>query len=302
MLNLRKTGITAWFLTGILLYGCDAQPEPKFDGNNAFLYLKKQCDFGPRVPGSAAHKACLDYLVQTLRLFADRVQTQPFIFTFGTDPQSATAINVIANFNPQHNRRILLCAHWDTRPWADQDPDPANHKKPVLGANDGASGTAVLLEIARLLHQQKPNIGIDIVLFDAEDAGLYNKDRSFAQGSAEFARQNRSYKPEAGILLDLIGDRDLEIYQEIYSATYAGDLVKRIWEIAQYLGIDEFIPEQKYAVFDDHIPLLEIGIPCIDIIDFNYSYWHTTLDTPDKCSAASLEKIGRIVVHFIYNF
>ncbi len=297
----HKTGITFIFLWCLFSMHCRAQSQPKFDGENAFLYLKKQCEFGPRVPGTAGHKACLNYLTETLRLFADRVQTQQFIFTFGSPPQSATATNVIADFNPQHSRRVLLCAHWDTRPWADQDPDPANHKKPVLGANDGASGTAVLLEIARLLHRQKPDVGIDIVLFDAEDAGMYGKDRTFAQGSAAFARQNTSYKPEFGILLDLIGDKDLQVYQEIYSATYAPDLVKRVWDIAAYLGIHEFIPEQKYAVFDDHIPLLEAGIPCIDIIDFDYPYWHTVQDVPENCSAASLEKIGRVVVHLIYN-
>ncbi len=280
--------------------GC-AQDPPLFDGEKAYAILKKQCDFGPRVPGTLAHQKCRDYLVTALRGYADQVSTQDFLHTFGTPVQSARASNIIANFQSAKGDRVLLCAHWDCRHIADEDPDVNNRNKPVLGANDGASGVAVLLEIARLLKAQPPRQGVDIVLFDAEDQGNHQDNRSFAKGSQFFARHVvPTFNPRYGILLDLVGDKDLAIYQEAYSLQMARPVVDKVWAAAQKLGISEFIPQQGYAVFDDHIPLLERGIPCIDIIDFDYKYWHTVSDTPDKCSAASLEKVGRTVLEVLY--
>ena len=199
-------------------------------------------------------------------------------------------------------RRILLCAHWDTRPWADQDTDPKNRQKPILGANDGASGIAVLLEIAQILQSNKPAIGVDIVMFDGEDAGTSSEERSYAKGSAAFARAySMGYQPMYGILIDMIGDSDLEIYKEAYSVQYAGHIVEKVWNKAAQLGIREFKAQTGYSIFDDHIPLLERGIICIDIIDFDYPYWHTVEDSPDKCSPSSLEKIGRLLVAIIFD-
>jgi hypothetical protein len=285
-----------------LTFSCRAQLPPPFDGTRAFGLLEKQCSFGPRVPGSTAHQRCRDYLVTALRGYADQVTTQDFIHTFGNPAQSARATNIIANFQPQKGDRILLCAHWDSRPWADQDPDPKNHSKPILGANDGASGVAVLLEFARLIKQKAPRVGIDIVLFDAEDQGLEGNERSYARGAQHFARTVvPSFRPRFGILLDLIGDADLNIYQEHYSLRYARPIVEKVWDAAAQAGVTEFQPQPGYAVFDDHLPLLERGIPCIDIIDFDYPHWHTLGDTPDKCSAESLEKVGRVVLQVIYS-
>jgi len=280
---------------------CSAKDLPAFDGENAYKYLLKQCDFGPRNPGSQGYVKCRDYLIRTLGLFADQVSTQSFMLSFEPPPTTVSATNIIARFQPEKEERILLCAHWDTRPWADQDPDPKNHNKPILGANDGASGVAVLLQIATILHKQKPPVGVDIVLFDGEDVGHSGSERSYARGSAAFASElGGSFRPKFGILLDMIGDADLKIYQEAYSAQYAPSVVKKVWDKAALLAIDEFVPQVMYAVFDDHIPLLEVGIPCIDLIDFDYPYWHTLEDTPDKCSAESLEKIGRLLVALIY--
>ena len=149
----------------LLVVFCSAETPPQFDGKSAFAFLEKQCDFGPRNPGSQGHRLCKDYLVNTLKQYADEVNTQQFLFTFGTPAQSVTATNIIARFQPKMSNRILLCAHWDTRPWADSDPDPKNHNTPIIGANDGASGVAVLMEIARLLKQQKTAVGVDIVFF-----------------------------------------------------------------------------------------------------------------------------------------
>jgi hypothetical protein len=276
-------------------------PVPEFDSQNAYKFLVKQCDFGPRIPGSTAQLKCRDYLVAAMKKYADKVFTQLFTLSYGTPKKTAEAFNIIARFQPEKTERILLCAHWDCRPWADADPDPKNHTKPVLGANDGASGVAVLLEIGRLLHKKKPKWGVDIVFFDGEDAGTSGDNRSWAQGSAYYVNNmDPGYIPRYGILLDMIGDADLEVHKEAYSARYAAPVVKKVWDTAKELGIEEFKPQTKFAVYDDHIAFLEAGIPCIDLIDFDYPYWHTIADTPDKCSAASLGKIGRVIVNVIY--
>lgn len=274
---------------------------PEFQGTTAFQYLETQCEFGPRVPGSKGHEQCLDYLIQFMRQHADTVFTQDFIFSFGNPRRTVKAVNVISRFQPERGERIILCAHWDTRPWADSDPDPANHDKPVLGANDGASGVAVLMHMAELIAVFPPDIGIDIVFFDAEDAGQHQDTESWARGSAAFVNEYADlFSPRYGILLDMIGDADLHIYQEQYSVKYAGFLVDRLWDKAAELGIPEFIPQPDYAVYDDHIPFLQAGIPCVNVIDFNYPQWHTVNDTPDHCSAHSLEQVGRVITAHIY--
>jgi len=285
----------------ILPGGCASQSVPSFDSKSAYDYLVKQCDFGPRDPGSAGHEACREYLERTLRLFADFVRPQQFVLSFGRPRKSVTATNLIAQFRPEKPDRLLLCAHWDTRPWADRDPDPAAHNRPILGANDGASGTAVLLELARLMHQYAPPVGVDLVFFDGEDAGQYQDNRSWAKGSAHYARNlGAAVRPRFGVLVDLIGDADLVLPYELHSWQYARPLVQKVWDLAASLGLHQFRPEPGYAVYDDHLPLLEAGIQCIDIIDFDYPYWHTLEDTPDKCSAASLGAVGTVLAHLVY--
>ncbi|MCI0496279.1 M28 family peptidase [candidate division KSB1 bacterium] len=292
-------------LTGIiflmLISSCGGQSIPAFNKQNSFHYLEKQCEFGARVPGTAAHLKCRDYLVATLRNYSNQVTLQPFQATMPASQKPVTCYNIIANFYPNQTRRVLLCAHWDTRPWADRDPDPANHQKPVLGANDGASGVAVLLEIARIISIVPPKFGLDIVLFDAEDFGTYGQNDTWALGSKQFAKNVvKNYHPEFGILLDLIGDADQQLYIEQNSYRYARSVVDKVWNVAQRLHVHEFIPEAKYEVYDDHLSLLEIGIPCIDIIDFDYQHWHTISDTPDKCSPESLDNVGRVLLAVLF--
>jgi glutaminyl-peptide cyclotransferase len=243
----------------------------------------------------------LKFLTSELTKYADRVNQQHFRLPLGKGQNPVTMTNIIANFQLNNPSRILLCAHWDTRPWADQDPLTANRMKPVMGANDGASGVAVLLEIARLIKLNPPPYGIDIVLFDGEDSGTYGDNDSWAVGSKEFAkRKPHDYNPMYGILLDLIGDKDQQIYIEANSNRYAPHIVNKIWHKADELGITTFIPDIGYEVMDDHIRLLEAGILCVDLIDFDYPYWHTTEDTPDKCSPESLENVGRVILSIIY--
>jgi len=292
----------SFFLFSFILSSCQGQVIPEFNEQTAFQQLERQCEFGARVPGTEAHLKCKDYLVETLRKYADHVTLQPFKATVEPGKSPATCYNIIANFHSNKSRRMLLCAHWDTRPWADRDPDPANHKKPVPGANDGASGVAVLLEVARIISIAEPKYGVDIVFFDAEDFGSYGQNHTWALGSKQFAQNAvKSYQPEFGILLDLIGDADQQLYIEQNSYQYARKIVDKVWNMAEQMGIPEFIPEVKFDVYDDHLNLLEVGIQTIDIIDFDYKYWHTVEDTPDKCSPRSLGNVGRVLLGILYN-
>ncbi len=283
-----------------LFYTCASNSPPKFDGAEAFQYLTAQCQLGPRNPGSEGHERTKKYLLDKLRQNTNLVKTQEFVYQDTSRGEKIELTNIIASFYPERKQRMLLCAHWDTRPTADRDPDSSLREKPILGANDGGSGVAVLLEIAKIISQKEPKWGVDIILFDGEDYGPEGELDKFCLGSKYFAKNKGEYKPEFGILLDMIGDRDLNIYKEQYSNRYAKNIVDLVWNTAQKLKIDCFNDSTKYFVYDDHIPLLEVGIPCIDLIDFDYPYWHTTQDTPDKCSPESLQKIGEVLVEILY--
>lgn len=283
-----------------LLFSCASNSLPQFDGSEAFRHLMEQCSFGPRNPGSEGHETCKKYLLDKLAGYTNLVRKQQFVYQDTTQKINLELTNIIASFYPEENQRILLCAHWDTRPIADEDPDSSLRGKPILGANDGASGVAVLLEMAKIISQRKPKWGVDIIFFDGEDYGPEGDLDKFCLGSKYFAKNKGDYKPGLGILLDMIGDKDLKIYKDGYSARYANKIVDLVWNTAHELGIDCFNDSSKYYIYDDHIPLLEVGIPCIDLIDYDYPYWHTTQDTPDKCSPESLQKIGEVLIEVLY--
>jgi Zn-dependent M28 family amino/carboxypeptidase len=280
---------------------CSYQPKPVFDGNRAYQYLIEQCEFGPRYPGSAGHQQALEYLKVQLQKHSPLTGAQEFSAANPLTKEKVVLTNLQATFYPDQEERILFCAHWDTRPWADSDPDSTKTKTPILGANDGASGVSVLLHLAEIVAKREPKYGVDLVFFDGEDMGIEGEIRSFALGSQHFAEELSGYRPQLAILLDMVGDKDLKIYQERYSAQYAPALVNLIWDKAKELGLACFIDSVGYALWDDHVPLLQRGIACVDIIDFDYPYWHTTQDTPDKCSPESLEKIGRLLVSILYD-
>ncbi len=285
---------------GLLITSCSRSQVPQFNKIRAFGYLKTQCSFGPRNPGSQGHRKCLSFLVKEFGQTADTVVKQPFIFTNFKNHKTYMLTNIIASFGKQ-DKRILLSAHWDTRPWADHDPDPKNRNKPILGANDGASGVTVLLEIARIMKQYPPPVGVDIVLFDGEDSGVEGRDETWCVGSRYFAKnKGTNYNPQYGILLDMIGDRDLHIPVEANSQRYAPELVQKIWRKAQELNLSSFDPLVGYEIIDDHLELLKVGIPAVDIIDFDYPYWHTLQDTEDKCNPESLWTVGTVLLHLIY--
>lgn len=274
-----------------------------FDGQSAYSYLIKQCEFGPRNPGSEGHKKCLEFLKRELNRFAEAVTVHPFKHYDQKLKKEIEMYNIIASFNmnPENGQRVLLCAHWDTRPMADRDPEPKNHQTPILGANDGASGVAVLIEIAKMLAEKPADIGVDMIFFDGEDYGEEGNLDQYFLGSREFVKVMGEYTPIFGILLDMIGDIDLDIPIEYNSYQKAPHVIDEVWDLADQLGIPEFRKEMGDAVVqDDHVILSAAGIRSIDIIDFDYKYWHTIEDTPDKTSPESLRKVGLVLINYLY--
>ncbi|MBI1807942.1 MAG: M28 family peptidase [Ignavibacteria bacterium] len=286
-------------------HSAKSQIVPAFDGMRAFQFLTAQTDFGPRTPGSVAHQRCLTYLQTEMAMYAEAVNQQQFSHV-GYRGELLNMTNLISSFNLKATSRILLIAHWDSRPMADQEADPLKKKKPILGANDGASGVAVLMEISRHLKEDPPSIGVDMLFVDGEDFGKESDTKNYLLGARYFAKHlPPGFKPLFGILLDMVGDRQLEIEKEPYSLQYAPDIVELVWSTAKQLGVEQFISSNQRYVIDDHLPLNEVGIKTIDLIDFNYPddsnrFWHTTEDTPDKCSPESLEAVGKVLMYVIY--
>ena len=292
--------IFSLYLFVLIFCNCTSTPLPNFDGQRAFTHLLEQCQFGPRNPGSEGHQKAKKYFLDKLSQHTNFVKIQDFVYSSQEQKVELKLTNIIASFYPEKTERVLLCAHWDTRPFADKDPDTAKWAEPILGANDGASGVAVLLEVARVVSQKEPLWGVDIVLFDGEDGGAEGDLDEFCLGSKYFSKNKGDYQPKFGILLDMIGDKDLTIYPEGYSSRYTKTLVDSVWSRAEDLGFLCFKDSIKYFIYDDHVPLLAAGIPVIDLIDFDYPFWHTTSDTPDKCSLESLQKIGDLLMEILY--
>ena len=263
--------------------GCQTK-VPDFSANNAFEYLKAQCEFGPRNPGSEGHRKVLNYYLKTLTPLADTVMTQSFIEKMPRTGEKVNMNNVIARFNVEAKKQIMISAHWDTRPWGDRGKGMMERNQAILGANDGASGVAVLLELANILNKEKPPFGVNLVLFDAEDYGTSGDNWTYCKGSQYFAKNIPIPYPAYAINLDMIADKEPEFYIERFSYEQNPTLVMELWEKAESLGLKSFKKRAKDMIFDDHVPLYEIaGIPAIDIIDFDYpneriNYHHTQND------------------------
>lgn len=277
-------------------------PVEEVSGARAFDYLLGQVRFGPRNPGSEGHASCREYLTGELAALVDSVELMHFQ-PVGSNGQRLPAMtNIIGRIAPTQQRRYLLCAHWDTRPRADRDPDTGLRAEPIVGANDGASGVATLLEVATVLRRFPPPVGVDIVLFDGEDYGEEGNLEEYFLGSRELARQWLHYRPELGILVDMVGDRELHLPKEGISFAEVPWLVDKVWGVAERVGERAFEDRVGPRVLDDHVPLLEVGWPVIDIIDFDYQYWHTLGDTSDKCSPGSLRAVSRVIVGLIFDY
>ena len=295
---------------------------PVFNADSAYAFVKAQTDFGPRVPNSEAHEQCAAWLVDKLNEYADTVMVQEFRTRLYNN-KGIDGKNIIASFNPKAGKRIILCSHWDSRPYADHDSDEANWNTPIDGANDGASGVGVLLENARCFRNQPlpEKVGVDIILFDLEDYGprsdqaeqYYDDRRDFwALGSQFWASQHhiRGYQASFGILLDMVGGSNPNFMKEYYSQGYAAWLSNKVWRYAQDLGYGEyFVNELGDPISDDHLPMNEIaGIPTIDIIDLqpnssNYCFpetWHTLDDNIENIDKNTLEMVGKVLNHSVY--
>lgn len=292
---------------------------PIFDADSAYCFIETQVNFGPRVPSTTSHRQCGDYLISKFESYGATVVTQDMeLRAYNGDLLKAR--NIIAQFNPENDNRIMLCAHWDTRPWADTDPDAANHYKPLPGANDGGSGVGVLLEIARHIGTLPTNSGVDIILFDAEDYGLHENDshlwkkhrHSWALGSQFWSINPHvpGYNARYGILLDIVGAPDSRFLYEGYSTRFAEDVVYKVWQYADKLGYKNyFVQEDGGFITDDHYYVNSIlGVPCIDIINCDPEspngfgpYHHTMKDDMQWIDKATLKAVGQTVLTVIYN-
>ena len=302
---MKKIFPNSLFLTLIFL-GCQSN-VPRFDEDHAFSYLVAQCDFGPRNPGSDGYYACLDYLITELDQSANEIILQDFSYQEQRYNKRYNLENIIARYNPDSEFQTVISAHWDTRPWADQEDLRQDRDQPIIGANDGASGVAILLELAKIMGENPPPIGVNLVFFDGEDLGVPGENETYCQGSRFFAKNLPIPRPDEAINLDMVGDKQLVLPIERYSLEYHPKLVRHLWDRAKDMGLDAFIGRVDYAIYDDHIPLNEIaGIPSIDLIDFKYpnsyaNFWHTLNDIPENCSEESLGQVGDLMVDYIYN-
>lgn len=280
---------------------------PGFDGERALDLVRAQCDLGPRDPGSPGIAALRDLIEQMARQAGLSAVRLPFT---AEDPLRGGQVegwNLVVSAGPPGGQRLWLGAHYDTRPVADMDPDPARRAEPILGANDGGSGVAVLLHLIELMGRTPPPQGVDLLFFDLEDSGRPSEPGTYCLGSRHLARTWEDFgSPLAGgtprglVLLDMVGGRDLHIPMERYSLARAPAWTRAVFARAAALGLDAFDPRPGRAIVDDHLPFLERGIPAVDLIDFDFAAWHTAGDTPEACSAASLGQVGRLVTDLVY--
>ena len=283
---------------------------PAFSGDRAMELLERQVDFGPRVPGSPAHDSCLAFFMAYFDGLGLDTHAQRFSLP-GYD-KTLDLTNVIVRINHQSSRRILLAAHWDSRPWADMEPDPDRARRAVPGANDGASGVAVLMQAAAVFAEHTAPVGVDIVLFDGEDYGREGDESMFLLGSRYYAvTLGNEHRPMFGILLDLVGDRDAVFPREAFSRQYAHDIQDLVWKATADLRLTTFSDQEHSPILDDHVPLNTVaGIKTVNIIDAAHvghdrsserrRYWHTIDDLPHHCSASTLEEVGTLLMYLVY--
>ena len=291
---------------------------PVFCADSAYLYCQAQCDFGPRTMNSKAHDDCEKWIISKFESFGMQVTPQKAVLK-GYDGTSLNSTNIIASYRPDLTDRVLLCAHWDSRPWADNDPDEANWKTPVMAANDGASGVAVMLEIARLLSKDTLQLGVDFICFDAEDWGVpqWNEDNfdsdSWALGAQYWSTNlhKKGYRARFGILLDMVGGQGAQFYKEAMSVQYANHIVEKVWRAAQVVGYGSMFPSQQgTGVTDDHISVnTKAKIPTIDIIPYypnceQSSFgptWHTVNDDMEHIDKNTLQAVGQTLIQVLFS-
>ncbi len=303
---MRRLILTAAVVVLIPL-GSAAQDVPGFNGNRAMQWLVHQCEMGPRTPGSQGNRRLREELLAAAKEHGLRASTHCFEASLALGESPVELCSIIISAGPQEGPRLWLGAHYDTRPVCDRDPVEEARSQPLTGANDGASGVAVLWHLMELMGQNPPPRPVDLIFFDGEDAGTSGDPTSYCVGSARLAATLGDFdnpltgeRPEGLILLDMVGDADLHIPMEGYSLQAASALVHRVFGRAAELGLGAFSRTPGPAVYDDHVAFLQQGIEAVDLIDFDYPPWHTSGDTPDKCSPASLQQVGQLVTDLVY--
>lgn len=289
---------------------------PDFNADSAYIYLQEQCDFGPRTMNSTAHDKCEKWIIQKFEQYGCKVTTQKATLN-GYDGTPLRSTNIMASYNPEATTRIMFCAHWDCRPWADNDPDSTNWHKPIIAANDAASGVGVMIELARILKGSGLELGVDFVCFDAEDYGTpqwfegEDPGDTWALGAQYFANNlPEGYAPRYGILLDMVGGVGAKFYREGMSMQYAPAIVKKVWNAARQVGYGSYFPKADGGMItDDHIPVNQTAnIPCIDVIPYypdcsQSSFgptWHTIADNMDNIDNNTLKAVGQTMVQVLF--
>ena len=289
---------------------------PDFNADSAYIYLQEQCDFGPRTMNSVAHDKCEKWIIQKFEQYGCKVTTQKATLN-GYDGTPLRSTNIMASYNPKATTRIMFCAHWDCRPWADNDPDSTNWHKPIVAANDAASGVGVMIELARILKGSSLELGVDFICFDAEDYGTpqwfegEDPGDTWALGAQYFANNlPEGYAPRYGILLDMVGGVGAKFYREGMSMQYAPAIVKKVWNAARQVGYGSYFPKDDGGMItDDHIPVNQTAnIPCIDVIPYypdcaQSSFgptWHTIADNMDNIDKNTLKAVGQTMVQVLF--
>ena len=286
---------------------------PQFEADSAVAYIEAQMAFGPRTPGAAAWKRCGDWIVRQMNHWCDTVYVQDF-HTDLWDGTPATGCNIVGSLRPKAAQRVVLAAHWDSRLWADHDPDPSKHHSAVPGANDGASGAAMLMELARIMHTMPPSVGVDFVFFDLEDQGIPEwastyEDNTWCKGSQYWAKHRHVpyYTAAYGILFDMVATFNPRYTQEEVSRTFAPGLTRRLWRAAASIGYGHiFISQPTAPILDDHLYVNQIAdIPMVDIVQNSatesfFPHWHTTTDDLDHVSPQTLATVAHVVLATLY--
>ncbi len=282
--------------------GCGASEPPAGSVDSALVHVDRQLAFGPRVPGTPSRDAAARYLARTLERYGARVSLQSFEVDDPYASRRLRLINIVGSFAPERTRRLMLCAHYDSRPWADQERDSSRWTTPIPGAVDGATGVGALLEIARLVGiASPPEIGVDVVLFDGEDYGKSGHIDHYLLGSKHFIVNLGGYRPEAAILVDMVGGKGTRVRREPLSRDHAKAWVDHVFARAASLGLDYFEAVDGAPMIDDHVPLLQAGIPAIDLFGYDYAAWHTLGDDRSQVDPGKLAQVITLILDIVYD-
>jgi glutaminyl-peptide cyclotransferase len=296
----------AALLSGIVISGtmsCRGAESAAFSADGALVHVAKQVSFGPRVAGTAARDSAASYIAHTLERYGARVTVQPFEMDDPYTTGRIRLVNVIGSFGPDEKRRLMLASHYDSRPWADQEPDSSLHHTPIPGAVDGATSTAILLEIGRLAGERAPGeLGLDLVFFDGEDYGREGDLNHYLLGSRHFAANLEGYRPAAAILIDMVGGVGTRVRREGISEQQAKPLLDYVFARAEELGIDYFEPVSGGTIYDDHVPLLQAGIHAIDLFGYGFTSWHTLKDDMSAVDRERVQQTGELLRALVYDF